>query len=104
MIKAPLHAHKEAERDMAGGAQIIPCQDTPMPITGASNPSKAHLHKQRGAQEQVKSQIKDPKEGTPCPDLSQGCPGRPSAPASSHETHHNEFNSGISFRLLGFAA
>jgi len=83
-MKAPLHAHKGAERHMARGAQIILCQATPMSITGAINPSSAHLHKHRGPQGQVKTQIRDSEEGTTFPDPFQGCSRRPSAPASRH--------------------
>ena len=86
--KVPLHTHQGAQKD--NGMRRNPNHSLPgyfKPITGAISPSKAHLHKLRGAQGctmEVGRQIKDSQGAStlsgPLPGLSwqshqPQCPG-----------------------------
>jgi len=72
-----VHPQRNTEKQWRG-AQIIPCPDTPRPITVAISSSKACLHKPRGAQgdkgrQEQKSRTQA--KGTPCPAPSRAIPG-----------------------------
>ena len=52
VVKVCLHTHRGAhkEKKAGWGAQLMPCPGCSQDIPGAISPSKAHLHKPRGAQ------------------------------------------------------
>lgn len=95
VIKTPCAYPQRSRSRWVGGLQILPWQVAPRPITGAISPSRAHLHKPRGAHGYSKTD-RNPncgfRVGDTLPGPSLGSPRKAAAPLCQGDTHHDESN------------